>query len=68
MYPDRSCRLPNSIGKMPCVTCVKRMSTRIVFTEGINLVGFEGLPLGWVKRIGHRANNLYPKEWRILNV
>ena len=39
-----------------------------LFTEGINLVSFDGLPLGWIKRIGHRVNNLYPKEWRILNV
>lgn len=37
-------------------------------TEGINLVTFQGLPLGWIKRIGHRANNLYPKDWRILHV
>ena len=28
-------------------------------------VGFEGHPLGWVKNIGSRANNQYPKEWRI---
>ena len=25
----------------------------------------EGYPLGLVKNIGNRANNLYPKEWRI---
>ena len=28
-------------------------------------VSFEGHPLGLVKNIGSRANNLYPKEWRI---
>ena len=39
-----------------------------LFAEGINLVTFEGLPIGWIKRIGHRANNLYPKEWRILHL
>ena len=39
-----------------------------LFEEGINLVAFAGLPIGWIKRIGHRVNNLYPKEWRILNV
>ncbi len=37
------------------------------FAEGINLVTFQGLPLGWIKRIGHRSNNLFPKEWRIMN-
>jgi hypothetical protein len=28
-------------------------------------VCFQGHPLGPVKNIGSRANNLYPKEWRI---
>ncbi len=29
------------------------------------IVTFEGHPLGFVKNIGNRANNLYPQEWRI---
>ena len=33
--------------------------------EGINLVTSGGLPLGWIKRIGNRSNNMYPKELRI---
>ena len=33
--------------------------------RGIVTVTFHGLPLGQVKNIGTRANNLYPKEWRI---
>ncbi|MDO5383787.1 MAG: rRNA cytosine-C5-methylase [Rikenellaceae bacterium] len=33
--------------------------------EGINMVCYNGLPLGWIKRIGGRCNNLYPKESRI---
>ena len=39
-----------------------------LFAEGLNLVTFDGLPIGWVKRIGRRANNLYPVEWRIVHV
>ena len=35
--------------------------------EGINLLCFEGLPLGWIKRVGNRSNNLYPNSLRILN-
>lgn len=38
-----------------------------LFAEGINLVSYEGLPIGWIKRIGNRCNNLYPKECRVLN-
>lgn len=34
---------------------------------GFVAVGFCGLPLGLVKNIGTRANNLYPAEWRIIN-
>ena len=33
--------------------------------RGIVEVTFEGFTLGQVKNIGTRANNLYPKEWRI---
>ena len=28
-------------------------------------VTYLGAPLGFVKNIGNRANNLYPREWRI---
>lgn len=34
--------------------------------RGHVVVEYKGLPLGFVKNIGTRANNLYPKEWRIL--
>ncbi|GAB3653418.1 rRNA cytosine-C5-methyltransferase [Echinicola sediminis] len=33
--------------------------------EGWILLTFEKLPLGWIKNIGNRINNYYPKEWRI---
>lgn len=33
--------------------------------RGLLSVAFQGHPLGRVKNIGTRANNLYPKEWRI---
>ncbi|MDR1646085.1 MAG: RsmB/NOP family class I SAM-dependent RNA methyltransferase [Tannerellaceae bacterium] len=34
-------------------------------SEGHALVTYRGLPLGFVKRLGNRANNLYPQQWRI---
>lgn len=37
-----------------------------IFADGINLVLFEGLPLGFVKRVGARVNNIYPNSLRIL--
>lgn len=33
--------------------------------KGFAVVAFEGYPLGFVKNLGARANNLYPNEWKI---
>lgn len=33
--------------------------------KGICLLTYQGLPIGFVKNLGNRANNLYPAEWRI---
>lgn len=34
-------------------------------SAGIKLVGYRGIPLGFVKHLGNRSNNLYPMHWRI---
>jgi 16S rRNA C967 or C1407 C5-methylase (RsmB/RsmF family)/NOL1/NOP2/fmu family ribosome biogenesis protein len=34
-------------------------------TKGWLLVQFQDVPLGFVKNLGNRANNYFPKEWRI---
>lgn len=36
--------------------------------RGFVAVCYHGWPLGFVKNIGTRANNLYPSEWRIRNL
>ncbi|MFY9150797.1 MAG: RNA methyltransferase [Prolixibacteraceae bacterium] len=33
--------------------------------KGWMLVQYQGVPLGFVKNLGNRANNYFPKEWRI---
>lgn len=33
--------------------------------RGIVIVTYHGHPLGFMKNIGNRANNLYPQEWKI---
>ena len=33
--------------------------------RGYVLLTYQGIPLGFVKNIGNRANNLCPQEWRI---
>ena len=39
-----------------------------VTPRGYVIVTYQDLPLGFVKNIGTRANNLYPKEWKIRNL
>jgi len=34
-------------------------------TKGWMLVTFQNVPLGFVKNLGNRVNNYFPKEWRI---
>lgn len=34
-------------------------------THGYQLITYANEPLGWIKHLGNRFNNLYPKEWRI---
>jgi 16S rRNA C967 or C1407 C5-methylase (RsmB/RsmF family)/NOL1/NOP2/fmu family ribosome biogenesis protein len=33
--------------------------------KGWLLVQYQGVPLGFIKNLGNRANNYFPKEWRI---
>ena len=33
--------------------------------QGIVLITYDNVPLGFVKNVGNHCNNLYPKEWRI---
>lgn len=33
--------------------------------KGWVLVGFKNRPLGWVKNLGNRSNNYYPKDYRL---
>lgn len=35
--------------------------------KGVVLLTYGGAPLGFVKNLGNRANNLYPAAWRILS-
>lgn len=44
---------------------LRHEALRIDAPKGIVLLTFKGIPLGFAKSIGNRANNLYPQEWRI---
>ena len=36
--------------------------------KGYVTVTYEGHPLGFLKNLGNRSNNLYPQEYRIRNL
>lgn len=38
------------------------------FEEGINRVAYGGVTIGFIKRIGARCNNMYPKDLRIIKL
>lgn len=46
---------------------LQKSSLHIEAKEGIYLVKFQNLALGWIKVINDgRINNYYPAEWRII--
>jgi len=47
------------------IAYLRHEALRIDAPKGYVVVTYQGVPLGFVKSIGNRANNLYPQEWRI---
>ncbi len=43
----------------------KKMLSQVPGIKSWGLITFQNQPLGWVKRVGSRLNNYYPKEFRI---
>ncbi len=64
--------------KYPCVNLTLEQARRYLHREalilpkdtpkGFVLVCYKNQPLGFVKNLGERANNLYPKNWAIKNL
>lgn len=75
--PSHSLALSNIIDKEAFVVCDLDWETAIAylqknaitlngaFEKGYILLAYKNVPIGFVKNIGNRANNLYPQEWRI---
>jgi 16S rRNA C967 or C1407 C5-methylase (RsmB/RsmF family)/NOL1/NOP2/fmu family ribosome biogenesis protein len=56
------------LNKEEAIRYLRKEALRIPDSKGYALVAYQGLPLGFVKRVGNRANNLYPQAWRIRNI
>lgn len=46
---------------------LQRQSFSVEAPKGYVLLTYKNFPLGFMKNLGARANNLYPKVWRILS-
>lgn len=45
---------------------LQRESIHLIDSDrGFVLLKYKNIPIGWVKNLGNRSNNLYPNEWRI---
>ena len=51
------------------INYLRREAIALPFTmpRGFVLLTYKDLPLGFVKNLGNRSNNLYPQEWRIMS-
>lgn len=77
VIPDQSLALSTSLNReaFPSVEVSYEQAIAYLHKEavvlppetprGFVILTYKGVPIGFVKNIGNRANNLYPQEWRI---
>ncbi|CQB85955.1 NOL1/NOP2/sun family protein [Chlamydia trachomatis] len=46
---------------------LRREALNIQSEKGINLLTYQDIPLGFIKQVGNRANNLYPRDLALRN-
>jgi 16S rRNA C967 or C1407 C5-methylase (RsmB/RsmF family)/NOL1/NOP2/fmu family ribosome biogenesis protein len=62
----RSLDIPTvTVNREDALSYLRGDTFNIVGPEGWSLISYQGESLGWIKKIGNRFNNHYPKEWRI---
>ena len=64
---DRTAYPEAELSQAEAIAYLRREAIRLPqdAPTGFVLVTYDGMPLGFVKNIGNRCNNLYPAEWRI---
>lgn len=74
--PDQSLALSNDfnrdmfpVAELDWKTAISYLKKEVLdlseMPRGYIILVYRNIPLGFVKNIGNRANNLYPQEWRI---
>lgn len=66
-YLNQSAFLTYDIDWKTAISYLRKEAITLPFStpKGLILLTYQNTPLGLVKNIGNRANNLYPQEWRI---
>lgn len=77
LIPDHALALSNlrndnlpviELNKEDAIAYLRRTDFEVNVTQkGWCMVAYKSLPLGWIKNVGNRINNYYPREWRIRN-
>lgn len=66
-----ACRLSSfpsvELDYQTAVAYLRRENISVEAPKCFVLLTYEGHPLGFVKNLGNRANNLYPQPWRIIS-
>lgn len=64
---DSSAFVREEVGYEQAIAYLRKEAVTLSATapRGIVLLTYKQVPIGFVKNIGNRANNLYPQEWRI---
>ncbi|HOO95345.1 MAG TPA: rRNA cytosine-C5-methyltransferase [Proteiniphilum sp.] len=76
LIPSHSLAMSSELNREAFICCELSYSQAVAFlrkeaitlsdaTRGFVLLTYHHEPIGFVKNIGNRANNLYPNEWRI---
>lgn len=76
LIPSHSLAMSIELNREAFICCELSYSEAVAFlrkeaitlsdaTRGFVLLTYQHEPIGFVKNIGNRANNLYPNEWRI---
>lgn len=76
VVPAHHLALSTALNRSAFPCCEVDYTTAIAYLRGESIiladaprgyvaVTYRGLPLGFAKNLGNRANNLYPREWRI---
>lgn len=68
LQPSWVCPFPEvELSHTQAIQYLQRNALHIESDRGTVRLNFQGLPLGLGKSVGNRINNLYPKQWRIIN-